>query len=68
MRFSSGIAAHLHLPVWFRQVPFGTIWGLVWPQMMMLLCTIVINLTDIWAAGQLSAVYLTLRHNKALIF
>jgi len=55
MRFSSGIAAHLHLPAWFRQVPFGTIWGLVWPQMMMLLCTIVINLTDIWAAGQLSA-------------
>ncbi len=30
------------------------IWGLVWPQMAMLLCTIVINLTDIWAAGRLS--------------
>ena len=49
--------SHLHfrLPHWFSDVPFGTIWGLVWPQMMMLLCTIVINLTDIWAAGQLSA-------------
>lgn len=42
-------------PAWSRDVPFGTIWGLVWPQMMMLLCTIVINLTDIWAAGRLSA-------------
>ena len=42
-------------PAWFRDIPFRTIWGLVWPQMMMFLCTIVINLTDIWAAGQLSA-------------
>ena len=40
---------------WLREVPFGTIWGLVWPQMSMLLCTIIINLTDIWAAGRLSA-------------
>ncbi len=38
-----------------REVPFGIIWGLVWPQMVMLLCTIIINLTDIWAAGQISA-------------
>lgn len=42
-------------PPWVREVPFRTIWGLVWPQMSMLLCTIVISLTDIWAAGQLSA-------------
>ncbi|MBQ4616498.1 MAG: MATE family efflux transporter [Mailhella sp.] len=43
------------MPSWLRDVPFGTIWGLVWPQMMMLLCTIVINLTDIWTAGRISA-------------
>ena len=40
---------------WLRDVPFGTIWGLVWPQMMMLLCSIIVNLTDIWAAGRLSS-------------
>ena len=40
---------------WLRDVPFGTIWGLVWPQMMMLLCSIVVNLTDIWAAGRISS-------------
>ncbi len=40
---------------WLRGVPFGTIWGLVWPQMMMLLCSIVVNLTDIWAAGRISS-------------
>ena len=53
MRFFAASAPRL--PSWLRDIPFGTIWGLVWPQMMMLLCTIVINLTDIWAAGQLSA-------------
>ena len=53
MRFSA--ASALRLPAWFKDVPYRTIWGLVWPQMAMLLCTIVINLTDIWAAGQLSA-------------
>ncbi len=53
MRSSASPA--FRLPSWLRDIPFGTIWGLVWPQMMMLLCTIVINLTDIWAAGQLSA-------------
>ncbi len=40
---------------WLRDVPFRTIWGLVWPQMMMLLCSIVVNLTDIWAAGRISS-------------
>ena len=45
----------LHPASWFRDVPFRLIWGLVWPQMMMLLCGIVISLTDIWAAGRLSA-------------
>ncbi|MBQ5728712.1 MAG: MATE family efflux transporter, partial [Mailhella sp.] len=52
---SSSAASASRLSAWFRDIPFRTIWGLVWPQMMMLLCTIVINLTDIWAAGQLSA-------------
>ena len=40
---------------WLRDVPFRTIWGLVWPQMMMLLCSIIVNLTDIWAAGRISS-------------
>ena len=40
---------------WLRDVPLGTIWGLVWPQMMMLLCSIIVNLTDIWAAGCISS-------------
>ena len=35
-------------------VQLSVIWGLVWPQMLMLLCTIVINLTDTWVAGQIS--------------
>ena len=52
---SSSAASGPRFSAWFRDIPFRTIWGLVWPQMMMLLCTIVINLTDIWAAGQLSA-------------
>lgn len=43
------------LPEWVKDVPYRTIWGLVWPQMMTLLCGIVINLTDIWAAGRISA-------------
>ena len=34
-------------------VPFGTIWGLVWPQTVMMLCTMVIGLTDIWVAGRI---------------
>ena len=38
-----------------RDVPLRTIWGLVWPQMMMLLCSIIINLTDIWTAGRISS-------------
>ena len=25
------------LPRWFNDIPFRTIWGLVWPQMLMLL-------------------------------
>lgn len=45
----------LNVREWLRGVPFGTIWGLVWPQMMMLLCSIIVNLTDIWAAGRLSS-------------
>ena len=45
----------LRVREWLRDVPFGTIWGLVWPQMMMLLCSIIVNLTDIWAAGRLSS-------------
>lgn len=36
-------------------VPFGTIWGLVWPQTVMMLCTMVIGLTDIWVAGRIDA-------------
>lgn len=40
---------------WLCDIPFGTIWGLVWPQMMMLFCSIIVNLTDIWAAGRLSS-------------
>ncbi len=43
------------LETWLRDVPFGIIWGLVWPQMMMLLCSIIVNLTDIWAAGRVSS-------------
>ena len=43
------------LGAWLREVPFGTIWGLVWPQMMMLFCSIVVNLTDIWAAGRVAS-------------
>lgn len=35
-------------------VPFGTIWGLVWPQTVMMLCTMIIGLTDIWVAGRIS--------------
>ena len=31
------------------------IWRLVWPQMMMFLCTTVINLTDTWVAGKISS-------------
>ena len=45
----------LHPSSLFQGVPLGTIWGLVWPQMMMLLCGIFISLTDIWTAGRLSA-------------
>lgn len=39
----------------FRGVPLRTVWGLVWPQLMMLLCTIVISLTDIWTAGKIGS-------------
>lgn len=35
-------------------VPFGTIWGLVWPQTVMMLCSMVIGLTDIWVAGRIN--------------
>ncbi len=45
----------LRARTWLRRIPFATIWGLVWPQMMMLLCSIVVNLTDIWAAGKISS-------------
>ena len=37
-----------------KDVQLSVFWGLVWPQMLMLLCTIVINLTDTWVAGQIS--------------
>lgn len=36
-------------------VPFGTIWGLVWPQTVMMLCTMIIGLTDIWVAGRIDS-------------
>ncbi len=36
-------------------VPFGTIWGLVWPQTVMMLCTLVIGLTDVWVAGRIDS-------------
>ena len=51
----SRLVSCLRSGYWLRDVPFGTIWGLVWPQMMMLLCSIVVNLTDIWAAGRISS-------------
>ncbi len=38
---------------WMKDVQLSLIWGLVWPQMMMFLCTIVINLTDTWVAGKI---------------
>lgn len=59
--FSAMSASLFHFPsphrlkTWLRDVPFRTIWGLVWPQMMMLLCSICVNLTDIWAAGRVSS-------------
>ena len=45
----------LRVRAWLRRVPFDTIWGLVWPQTMMLLCSIIVNLTDIWAAGRIAS-------------
>ncbi len=36
-------------------VPFGAIWGLVWPQTVMMLCAMGIGLTDIWVAGRINA-------------
>ena len=36
------------------EIPYGSIWELVWPQTIMMFCTIVISLTDIWAAGKIS--------------
>ncbi len=37
-----------------KEIRLQEIWGLVWPQVLMLLCTIVINLTDTWVAGQIA--------------
>lgn len=39
----------------FSAVPLRTIWGLVWPQTVMMLCTMIIGLTDIWTAGRIHA-------------
>ncbi|MCH5277148.1 MAG: MATE family efflux transporter [Desulfovibrionaceae bacterium] len=39
----------------FSTVPLKSIWGLVWPQTVMMLCTMVIGLTDIWTAGRIHA-------------
>ena len=36
------------------EIPYQSIWELVWPQTIMMLCTIFISLTDIWAAGQIN--------------
>jgi len=36
------------------EIPYGSIWELVWPQTVMMLCTIVISLTDIWVAGRIN--------------
>ncbi len=36
------------------EIPYHSIWSLVWPQTVMMLCTIVISLTDMWAAGQIN--------------
>lgn len=35
-------------------LPLRTIWGLVWPQTMMMLCILLIGLTDMWVAGKIS--------------
>jgi len=36
-------------------VSLGLIWSLIWPQMVMVLSTTAIGLTDIWTAGQIDA-------------
>lgn len=38
-----------------QYIPYASIWELVWPQTVMMLCTIVISLTDIWTAGKINA-------------
>lgn len=40
---------------WYKAVPLGLIWGLVWPQTMMMMCTMTIGLTDMWVAGRLNS-------------
>ncbi len=42
------------IKVFFRSIPYRSIWGLVWPQTLMMLCTLFIGLTDVWVAGQIS--------------
>ncbi len=54
MTFDQHRAVRL-LSSWMKDVPLSLIWGLVWPQMMMFLCTILINLTDTWVAGRVSS-------------
>lgn len=36
-------------------MPLGVIWGLVWPQTVMMLCTMTIGLTDMWVAGRIDS-------------
>ncbi len=38
-----------------REIPYASIWSLVWPQTVMMLCTTAIALTDMWTAGQLNS-------------
>lgn len=38
-----------------RSIPIKLIWSLVWPQTVMMLCTLSIGLTDIWVAGRIDS-------------
>lgn len=44
----------LRICAFFASIPYRTIWGLVWPQTLMMLCTLFIGLTDVWVAGRIS--------------
>lgn len=43
------------LQLFWAEIPFKTIWGLVWPQTVSMLCILIIGLTDMWVGGKINS-------------